>query len=171
MFRCAAAAGVTGHPGRVWVVAASGCCGVAGCSQRQVPALCMRPRAGFGARLAPSAELCIMGTAAAGHVERAGRWACAWNALEATVLRRFQLLAGLPGVGTAAAGYAGGVGAGRARGIRSRARILRRLDYSQDFLKWVLQPLGTGTRWMLGMRLACAHEPAWRAGSTTRRTS
>ena len=80
-------------------------------------------------------------------------------------------LAGLPEVGAAAAGHGSGRGAGRAHGMRSQASMARRFDYSQDFLKWALQPSGTRPEWVLGVHMACAHKPAWRADLTTRRTS
>ena len=93
MFRCAAAAYSTGHPGRVWAVAALGSCGVARCSQHHFAC------------------------------------ACAYE----PAVRKFERL--------------------------------------QDGEKWALQPLGTGSGRVLDVRTACAHKPAWRAGSTTRRTS
>ena len=74
-------------------------------------------------------------------------------------------------MGAAGAGHAAGVGAGRGHGMRSQASMARRFDCSQDFLKWALQAPGTRPEWVLGVRMACAHKPAWRAGSTARRTS
>ena len=57
-------------------------------------------------------------------------------------------------MGGAAAGLGSGLGAGRAHGRRLRASMLRRFDYSQDFLKWALQPPGTRAEWVLGVRVA-----------------
>ena len=74
-------------------------------------------------------------------------------------------------MGAAAAGHESGLGAGRAHGMRSQASMACRFDCSQDFLKWALQPPGTRVGWVLGVHMACAHKPAWRAGSTARRTS
>lgn len=34
--------------------------------------------------------------------------------------------------------------------------MARRFDYSQDFLKWALQPPGTRPEWVLGVRVAAS---------------
>ena len=72
-------------------------------------------------------------------------------------------------MGAAAARHTAGVGYGREHGMRSQASMACRFDFSQDFLNLALQLPGTRVGWVLGVRMACAHKPAWRAGSTTRR--
>ena len=37
-----------------------------------------------------------------------------------------------------------------------RVSVARRFDYSQDFLKWALQPPGTRPDWVLGVRVAAS---------------
>ena len=38
------------------------------------------------------------------------------------------------------------------------ASVARRFDYSQDFLKWALQPPGARPDWVLGMRMAASKQ-------------
>jgi hypothetical protein len=61
-------------------------------------------------------------------------------------------------LGCAAAGRRSRTGATVRPGARAptRGASARRFDYSQDFLKWALQPPGTRGEWVLGVRVAAS---------------